>query len=146
MGKNIKVIGLMKDELGGEIMEEFVGLRPKYCSYLMNTSKVDKKSKGTKECVIKRRLIFNNYLECLEEKKKISRSQQRFKSDEHDGYTEEINKVTLSYNDDKRLISYNGIKAYPYGIGAGILPIGPISLIHPFDSQKYKYIIKHPTS
>ena len=54
-------------------------------------------------------------------KKKILRKQQRFRSDKHDIYTEEINKVALSFNDDKRLISYDGITTYPYGIGAGIL-------------------------
>ena len=51
---------------------------------------------------------------------KILRSQQRFKSDGHDFYTQEINKIALSYNDDKRLIAFDGI-TYPYGISAGIL-------------------------
>ena len=102
-------------------MKEFVGLRPKCYSYLMNDGKVDKRAKGIKRCVTKRCLIFDNYVECLKEKKKILRSQQRFKSEEHDVYTEEINKTALSCNDDKRLISYDGITTYPYGIGAGIL-------------------------
>ena len=66
IGKNKKVIGLMKDELGGKIMEEFVGLRPKCYSYLMD-GRVDKKAKGTKKCVIKRCLMFDNYSECLKE-------------------------------------------------------------------------------
>ena len=82
----------------------------------MDDGKVDKKAKGTKKC-----LMFDNYLECLKQKKKIIRSQQRFKSDGHDDYTEEINKMALSYNDDKRLITYDGITTYPYGIGVGIL-------------------------
>ena len=90
IGKNKKKIGLMKDELGENIMEEFIGLRPKSYSYLMDNGKVDKKAKGTKKCVIKRCLMFNNYLECLKGKNKILRSQQRFKSDGHDLYTEEI--------------------------------------------------------
>ena len=60
--------------------------------------------------------MFNKSLECLKEKKKKLRKQQRFKSDAHDVYTEEINKVALSFNDDKRLISYDGITTYPYGI------------------------------
>ena len=62
-----------------------------------------------------------NYSECLKENKKILRSQQKFKSDGHDVYTEEINKIALSYNDDKRLIAFDRITTYPYGIGAGIL-------------------------
>ena len=57
----------------------------------------------------------------LKEKKKVLRSQQRFKSDGRNVYTEEINKVALSYDDDKRLIAYDGITTYPYGIGVGIL-------------------------
>ena len=90
IGKNKEKIGLMKDELGENILEEFIGLRPKSYSYLMDNGKVDKKAKGTKKCVIKRCLMFNNYLECLKGKNKILRSQQRFKSDGHDLYTEEI--------------------------------------------------------
>ena len=53
-GKNKKVIALMKDELGGKIITEFVALRPKTYSYLTNDCKEDKKAKGTKKCVIKR--------------------------------------------------------------------------------------------
>ena len=65
--------------------------------------------------------MFDNYLECLEEKQKILRKQKRFKSDGHNVYTEEINKIALSFNDDKRLITYDGITTCPYGIGAEIL-------------------------
>ena len=63
-GENKKVIGLMKDELGGKIMTEFVALRPKTYSYLMDDGESDKKAKGTKKCVIKRRLKFNDYKDC----------------------------------------------------------------------------------
>ena len=49
MGKNKKVIGLMKDELGGKIMKECIGLRPKCYSYLTDDGNVDKKAKGTKK-------------------------------------------------------------------------------------------------
>ena len=64
-GKNKKVIGLMKDELGGKIMTEFVALRPKTYSYLTDDCKEDKKAKGTKKFVIKRRIKFNDYKDCL---------------------------------------------------------------------------------
>ena len=56
-GKNKKVIGLMKDELGGKIMTEFAALRPKTYSYLMDDGNSDKKAKGTKKRVIKRVII-----------------------------------------------------------------------------------------
>ena len=59
--KNKKVIGLMKDELGRKIMTKFVALRPKTYSYLTDDCEEDKKAKGTKKCVIKRRLKFNDY-------------------------------------------------------------------------------------
>ena len=64
-GKKKKVIGLMKDELGGKIMTEFVALRPKTYSYLTDDFEEDKKAKGTKKCVIKRRLKFSDYKDCL---------------------------------------------------------------------------------
>ena len=54
MGRNKKVIGLMKDELGGKIITEFVTLRPKTYLYLTDDGKEDKKAKGTKKCVIKK--------------------------------------------------------------------------------------------
>ena len=54
IGKNKKVIDLMKDELGGKIITEFVTLRPKTYSYLTDDGKEDKKAKGTKKCVIKK--------------------------------------------------------------------------------------------
>ena len=52
IGKNKKVIGLMKDKLGGEIITEFIALRPKTYSYLTDNDKIDKKAKRTKKCVI----------------------------------------------------------------------------------------------
>ena len=63
--KNKKVIGLMKDELGGKIIMEFITLRPKTYSYLTDDGKEDKKAKGTKKCVIKRMIKFDDYKKCL---------------------------------------------------------------------------------
>ena len=65
-GKTKKVIGLMKDGLGGKIMREFVGLRSKTYSYLIDDGSENKKAKGIKKCVIKRKLKFENYKKCLE--------------------------------------------------------------------------------
>ena len=77
-----------------------------------------KKSKGTKKCVIKQELMFENYKDCLFNDKIILKSQQRFKSDHHNVYTEEINKIALSSNDDKRLQTSDRIKTYSYGTNA----------------------------
>ena len=118
-GKNKNVIELMKDELGGNIMTEFVALRPKTYSYLMDDGNSDKKAKGTKKCVIKRRLKFNDYKDCLLNNEVILKSQQRFKSEAHNAYTEEVNKIALSSNDDKRLKTFDRITLYPYETSVG---------------------------
>ena len=113
--KNKKIIGLMKDELGGKIITEFVTLRPKTYSFLTDDGEEDKKAKGTKNCVIKKMIKFNDYKKCLLDDEVILKSQQRFISKKHDVYTENINKIALSNNDDKRIISSNKISSYPYG-------------------------------
>ena len=95
IGKNKKVIGLFKDELGGRSMKEFCSLRAKTYSYLMDDNSEIKKSKGTKKCVIKQKLMFENYKDCLLNDKIILKSQQRFKSDHYNIYIEEINKIAL---------------------------------------------------
>ena len=103
IGENKKVIGLFKDELGGKVMKELCALRVKIYAYLMDDHSEKKKAKGTKKCVIKRRLMFENYTDCLFNEKIILKSQQRFTSDHHDVYTEQSNKIGLSSNDNKRL-------------------------------------------
>ena len=115
IGKNKKVIRLMKDELGGEIITEFIALRPKTYSYLTDNDKIDKKVKGTKKCVIKKMIKFDDYKKCLLNDKVILKSQQRFMSNKHDVYTEDVNKIALSNDDDKRIVSSNKITSYPYG-------------------------------
>ena len=60
-------------------------------------------------------LSFNDYKNCLFANEKVLMSQQRFKSENHIVYTENINKIALSYNDDKRFVASNGIEIYPYG-------------------------------
>ena len=110
-----KVIELFKAELGGKIIKEFCALRAKTYAYLMGDDSEVKKAKGTKKCVIKRELMFENYKDCLFNDKIILKSQQRFKSDHHNVYTEEINKIALSSNDDKRLQTSDKITTYPYG-------------------------------
>ena len=61
VGKNKKVPGLFHDELGGKIMTEVVALRPKAYAYLDDDGNEHKKSKGTKRCVIKQKLMFQNF-------------------------------------------------------------------------------------
>ena len=69
----------------------------------MDDGNNDEKAKGTKKCVIKRRLKFNDYKDCLLNNEIILKSQQRLKIEAHNVYTGEVNKIALSSNDDKRL-------------------------------------------
>ena len=99
-------------------MTEFVAPRPKTYSYLTDDGKNDKKAKGTKKCVIKKVLKFNDYKDCLLNNKTILKLQQRFKSERHNIYAEDVNKIALSSNDNKRLQTYDRITSYPYGTSA----------------------------
>ena len=91
-GKNKKIIGLMKDELGGKIITEFVTLRSKTYSFLTDDGKEDKKAKGTKKCVIKKMIKFNDYKKCLLNDEVMLKPQERLISKKHDVNTENINK------------------------------------------------------
>ena len=114
-----KMIGLMKDELGGKIMTKSVALRPKTDSYLMDDDNTTiKKSKGTKKYVIKRILKFNDYKNCLLNSEVILKSQQKIKSEAHNVYTGKVNKIALSSNDDIKLQTFDRITSYPYGTNA----------------------------
>ena len=116
IGKNKKVPRLFKGELAGSIMTEVIALRPKAYAYLDDDDSDHKKAKGTKKCVTKQKLMFQNYEDCLFNNKTIYRSQERFKSYNHDAYTEEVNKIALSSNDDKRLQTSDRITPYTHGI------------------------------
>ena len=77
--------------------------------------KIDKKTKETKKYVIKKMIKFDDYKKCLLNDEVVLKSQQRFISNKHDVYTEDVNKIALSNDDDKRIVSSNKITSYPYG-------------------------------
>ena len=77
-----------------------------------------KKLKEQKKNVIKRGLTLKNYIDCLFNNKILLKPQQRFKRDCHNIYTEKINKIPLSSNDDKRLQTFDKITIYQYGTNA----------------------------
>ena len=78
----------------------------------MDNGSEKKKAKGTKKCVIKHRLMFENYKDCLFNEKNIFKKQQRLKKYYHDVYTEEINKVVLSSDDNKRIQTFGNITTF----------------------------------
>ena len=115
IGLNKKVIGLMKDELGGRIMTEFVALRPKLYSYRELDGSEDKKCKGIKKCVVKKTLTFEDDKTCLFSDSTEYRSQLMFRSAKHEVHTIEVNKVALNRDDDKRTPRKDGISTFVRG-------------------------------
>ena len=113
VGLNKKVIGLMKDQLGGEIMTEFVTLRPKMYAHKTGSAE-SKKCKGIKKCIVKKTISFEDYKNCLFSGETSYRPQLMFRSSKHKAKTLEINKLALSRNDDKR-ITVNGINSLARG-------------------------------
>ena len=97
------------------MITEFIVLRAKAYAYITEDGSVHKRAKGTKKCIIKREIMFEHYKDCLFNSKTIIKSQQRFRSDHHNVHTEEVNKIALSSNDDKRLQTFDKITTYPYG-------------------------------
>ena len=115
IGLNKKVIGLMKDELGGAIMTEFVALRPKLYSYKVQDGTENKRCKGIKKCAVKKTLTFEDYKNCLFNDSTEYRSQLMLRSMKHDIFTIEVNKVALNRDDNKRISGRDGISTFAGG-------------------------------
>ena len=105
----------MKDEAGGAIIQEFVGLRAKLYSYKMFEGKEEKKCKGIKKPVVKKSIKFDDYKTCLFTGKEQLRKMNVIRTHKHELYTEEVNKVALSANDDKRVILQDGLHTLAHG-------------------------------
>lgn len=113
---NKKIPGLMKDELNGEVLKSFIGLRAKM--YVMKTEKSEnkiRKAKGIKKCVVKKQITYNDYLNCVLNNCTLSKKQSTFRSKLQNMYTIEQNKIALSPFDDKRVTLSNNIDTLPYG-------------------------------
>ena len=108
-GVNKKVIGMFKDEVSGKQITHFVGLRPKLYSYKVEDEKELKKCKGIKKNVIKKKLDFDDYVKCLFTGEKEMRKMKIIKSEKHDIFSKEVNKVALSNQDDKRKVFKDNI-------------------------------------
>ncbi|RWS22921.1 hypothetical protein B4U80_03200 [Leptotrombidium deliense] len=117
--ENKKVIGKFKDEMNGNQIYQFVGLKSKMYAFQtkqLNECEEVKKAKGTKTYVVKKELKFQNYYDILMKKSNTLYKQQNvIRSVKHEIYSQTINKVALSYNDDKRIKLEDGISSLPYG-------------------------------
>ena len=112
--ENKKKIGLMKDECGGKILTEWVGLRPKLYSFLTENGE-KQKAKGLKKSIKNKSLRHENFLKCLRTGKSQTRKQCLFRSRDHHIFTENMVKVALSCDDDKRIVLENGIDTLSLG-------------------------------
>ena len=116
-GKNKKVIGLMIHELDGQIMKEFVGLRAKTYSYLKDNNDEDYKNclepdqiENKINHLEKNKIDVDSPKEFLKNNKLILKTPQRFKSERHNVFIKEINKIALNLNNDKRMQSIDSIE------------------------------------
>ena len=114
-GFNKKVLGMFKDEVNGNVIDEFVGLRAKLYSYKMFEGEESKKCKGVKKSVVKKSIEHEDYKKCLTDRKPQLRKMNVIRSYKHNVFTEEVNKVALSADDDKRYILEDGINTLALG-------------------------------
>ena len=114
-GINKKVLGMFKDEAAGKRIKEFVGLRAKLYSFIMEDGKENKRCKGVKKQVVESSITHEDYKTCLRTGKEQLRKQNILRSYEHEVFTEEINKISLSSIDDKRYILGDGIHTLAWG-------------------------------
>ena len=114
IGLNKKVIGLMKDELSGKIMTEFVALRAKMYAY-RTLDEEGKRCKGTKKCAVAETLTFEDYKKCLFGGETVYREQVLFEHKNHEVYTVNKCKIALNRDDDKRIIREDGITTLARG-------------------------------
>ena len=104
VGVNKKVPGMFKDEMGGGIITEFVGLRSKMYSFSSLEQEEEKKAKGVPKSVVKKNIHFDHYKNCLFEKKSLTTQFYTLRSRDHEIHTEKVTKVALSNKDTKRYL------------------------------------------
>ena len=114
-GVNKKVVGMFKDECAGKQILEFVGLRPKLYSYKVEDGDEQKKCKGVKKLVVKKNISLADYRRCLFTGERQLRTMNVIRSREHVIQSEQINKVALSCEDDKRVILDDRISTLAIG-------------------------------
>ena len=125
-----KVIGLMKDELGWQVMKE---LRTKAQSYVKDNKDEDKKKQKARKSVSsnkkniqkKNKIHVNRFKEdhkkFIKDNKLTLKTQQRFTNEKHNVFAEEIHKIALSSNGDEKIESIDSIKTNPYGMSKDLV-------------------------
>ncbi|XP_031639677.1 uncharacterized protein LOC116351684 [Contarinia nasturtii] len=112
---NKKIPGLFKDELNGEIITEFVGLRSKMYCVRSNGIEKMKKAKGVKKYVLNKKITFKDYVNCITKNCSVVRKQNMFRTKKHVVFSVTQSKVVLSPMDNKRYILENNVNTLPWG-------------------------------
>ena len=112
---NKKIIGKFKDEACGIPITEFVGLKSKMYSYVKDNENGGRTAKGIRKNVIKNNIKHEDYKNTLINNEQMHHKMKTIRSQRHQLGSYEINKVSLSYFDDKRYIHDNGTSSYAYG-------------------------------
>lgn len=112
---NKKVPGLFKDELNGDILTEFVGLRSKMYCVKSEGVEIMKKAKGVKKYILKKTITFDDYINCLKENGVVMRQQNSIRSIKHNVFSVKQTKIALSSLDNKRYILEGNIETLPWG-------------------------------
>ena len=112
---NENVIGKFKDEAGGKVITEFIGLKSKMYSYIRDDGCNNKTAKGVKKNIIQQNIKHQDYKDTLFKSLQIHSKMKSIRSDHHQLASYELNKVFLSCLDDKRYIKSDGISSYAYG-------------------------------
>ena len=110
---NKKIIGKFKDELGGKIMTNFIGLRSKMYSYIGDDC--GKRAKGVNRSVLRNTITHEDYRQCLFDRRVFTRDMTGLRSHQHHVFSETMRKVALSPLDTKRYILADGITTLAYG-------------------------------
>ena len=124
---NKKIPGKMKDELDGNTLIEFIGLRAKAYAFkqLVEYENYDKdwcegdilevkKLKGIQKCVVKENVNFNNYFECLFENRPHYADTTAIRSYKHKMKTIKVRKLAMAPYDDKRYLLEDGVTSIPF--------------------------------
>lgn len=112
--KNKKVIGKFKDETAGIPPSEFIGLKPKMYSLLVD-GQAKKTAKGVAKPVVRKHITHEDYRRAVFDRELKVSTMQQFRSFKHDIFMMEVNKIGLNPYDDKRFILEDGISTMAHG-------------------------------
>ena len=112
---NKKVIGKMKDEMGGIPILEFIGLRSKMYSFRWSILDYIMKLKGIPTAIVEKELTFNSYKQSLYNQNETVTQMKLFRSNNHNVKTVLQSKISLSCFDDKRYILDDGVTTLAHG-------------------------------